>query len=306
MKNFLVLFLSVLLFASCSSDSRETASGQKFTVVRKGDGVAIDSGKFLIMNFLFKDGKDSIWNDTRKSGIPLIMQKQGILRPGDRVLEVINMLSKGDSVSFQVPAKEIFSKSFRQPVPPGVDSLSNFTFIIGVTSAMDREQFQKFQQELVAKQNEKMLNQKKEQLGKDTVIIDQYLADKGIKATKTASGLRYIVTKPGKGENVKDGQTVKVDYAGYLLNGKYFDTSFEPIAKEKGLHQEGKTYAPIEFRMGPGSVIEGWGEMLKLMNKGSQVTVYIPSTLAYGNQKRSNEIIENTILVFDMTLVDFK
>ncbi len=306
MKNFLVLLIAAVLFAACSSNTRETSSGQEFTVVRKGDGVAVDSGKFMIMNFMFKDGKDSIWNDTRKSGIPLIMQKQGIIRPGDKVLEVINMLSKGDSVNFLVSAKDIFTKSFRQPIPAGVDSLSKFTFVVGLTSVMDREQFQKFQQELVVKQNEKMQKDKKEQLGKDTVLIDKYLAEKGIKAIKTASGLRYLVTKPGKGENVKDGQTVKVDYAGYLLNGKYFDTSIEPIAKEKGLYREGGRYAPIEFRIGPNSVIEGWLEMLKLMNKGAQVTVYVPSTLAYGNQRRSADIVENSILIFDMTLVDVK
>lgn len=306
MKNCLFLILAAIVFAACSSNSRETSSGQQFTVVRKGDGVTVDSGKFMIMNFVFKDGKDSTWNDTGKSGIPLIMQKQGVVRPGDKVLEVINMLTKGDSVTFQVPARDIFANSFRQPVPANVDSLSKFTFIIGLTSILDREQFQKFQQELMARQNDKVMKERKEQLGKDTLTIDKYLADKGIKVKKTASGLRYVVNKQGTGENAKDGQVVKVDYAGYLLNGKYFDTSIEPIAKEKGLYQQGGNYSPIEFRIGPNSVIEGWLEMLKLMNKGSQVTVYVPSTLAYGSQRRSKDIVENSILVFDMTLIDIK
>jgi FKBP-type peptidyl-prolyl cis-trans isomerase len=34
--------------------------------------------------------------------------------------------------------------------------------------------------------------------------------------------------------------------------------------------------------------------------------VYIPSTLAYGNRKRSEDIVENSILVFDMEMVDIK
>jgi FKBP-type peptidyl-prolyl cis-trans isomerase len=306
MKNFVIVLIVAIAMSACSTNTRETSSGQSFTVVRKGDGITIDSGKFITLNFLFKDGKDSVWNDTQKNGYPLIMQKQGIVRPGDKVLDVINMLSKGDSVTFQVKAADIFKNSFRQPVPPKVDSLSKFTFALGVIDVMDREQIQKFQQELITKQNEKMLKEKKVQLGKDTVLIDQYLAEKNIKAIKTASGLRYVVNKKGTGENVKEGQIVKVDYAGYLLNGKYFDTSIEPIAKEKGLYRQGGTYAPYEFRLGPNSVIEGWVEILKLMNKGSNVTVYIPSTLAYGPQRRSEEIVENSILVFDMNLVDVK
>lgn len=305
MKNLLFVIIIAIIVSACSSNTRETSSGQSFTVVRKGDGNLIDSGKFLTLNFMFKDGKDSVWNDTKKNGYPLIMQKQGIVRPGDKVLEVIYMLSKGDSVTFQVPAGDIFKNSFRQPVPANVDSASKFTFVLAIVDAMDREQIQKFQQELIAKQNEKMLQLKKEQLGKDTVIIDTYLADKNIKATKTTSGLRYVITKKGAGENAKVGQMVKVDYAGYLLNGKYFDTSIEPIAKEKGLYQPGGRYSPYEFRLG-GGVIEGWTEMIKLMNKGTKVTVYIPSSLAYGSQRRSADIVENSILAFDMELVDVK
>ncbi len=306
MKNLFVMFIAVILFTACSTNSRETSSGQEFIVVRKGDGLAIDSGKYMIMHFLFKDSKDSIWNDTRKGGMPLIMQKQGIVRPGDKVLEVINMLSKGDSVTFQVPVKDIFTKSFRQPVPPTVDSLSKFTFVVSLTQSLNREELQKFQEELVAKQNEKLINDKKEQLGKDTVAIDNYLAGKNIQVIKTASGLRYIITKMGKGENAKEGQTVKVDYVGYLLNGKYFETSLKPIALEKGLYHEGYAYAPIEFPLAPTSIIQGWFEMLKLMNKGTKATVYIPSSLGYGNLRRSEILVENSILVFDMELIDIK
>ncbi|HZX74357.1 MAG TPA: FKBP-type peptidyl-prolyl cis-trans isomerase [Cyclobacteriaceae bacterium] len=34
------------------------------------------------------------------------------------------------------------------------------------------------------------------------------------------------------------------------------------------------------------------------------MTVYIPSTLGYGAQRRSQEILENSILIFDMEMVD--
>ena len=123
---------------------------------------------------------------------------------------------------------------------------------------------------------------------------------------KTPSGLRYIITKPGKGENAKDGQTAKVNYAGYLLNGKYFDTSIETLAKEKNIYQQGKGYAPYPVPVGQGKVIKGWDEALKLMNKGCKITIYVPSSLAYGSQKRSEDIIENSILAFEMEIVDIQ
>jgi len=304
MKNsIVVLFIALVFCAACSKD-RETASGQKFTIVKQGDGKNIEAKKYMILNFSFQDGKDSAWNDTRKNGYPLVMQKQGIMKPGDRVLEVISMLTKGDSAVFKISAKDLFTLSFHQPIPRKVDSASFFTFNVGIIDALDSAQFGKFREELVAKQNEKALKKQQEQLGKDTVAIDSYLKEKSITTLRTESGLRYVITKPGKGENAKDGQSVKVNYAGYLLSGKYFDTSIEAVAKANGIYREGGRYAPYDLVLGQGGVIPGWELALKLMNKGEKITVYIPSTLAYGSQRRSADIVENSILAFDLELVD--
>ena len=43
--------------------------------------------------------------------------------------------------------------------------------------------------------------------------------------TKTASGLEYWDIKVGTGAAAQAGQHVKVDYTGWLTNGKKFDSS---------------------------------------------------------------------------------
>ena len=306
MKNSLIALLFVSLFVAACSGSKETPSGYKFNVVRKGDGVKIDSGKFVVMNLLFMDGKDSVWNDSKKNGFPAVIQMQGTVPKGDAVLEVIKMLSKGDSVVFKVPAKKLFENTFRQPLPFAVDSTSSFTFQIGLSAVLNQEEMNKLQIELVAKQNEKMLQDQKAQLGKDITAIDDFLKAKNVTAQTTASGLRYIITKPGSGENAKAGQQVKIDYLGYLLNGKYFDTSIESEAKRNNILTQGRSYSPLELTVGAQQVIPGWEEAIQLMNKGSKMTVYIPSTLAYGNQRRGDVIAENSVLVFDMELIEVK
>ena len=306
MKNSILVSLVVFAICSACSNERETASGQKFTVNKKGDGKEIKTKQIMIMDYGFKDGKDSVWYDSRKNPYPQIMQKQAQPQSGDALLEVIYMLSKGDSVTVKMAAKDLFTKALRQPVPPKVDSASFFTFFISMKEVLDSVQFMKYREELIAKQNEKAVKQEKEQLAKDSVIIANFLKEKNITALTTPSGLRYVITKPGKGENVKDGQTAKVNYAGYLLNGKYFDTSFESVAKEQNMYQQGRGYAPYPVPVGKGAVIRGWDEALKLMNKGCKMTVYIPSALAYGNQRKSAEIVENTILAFDMEVTDIQ
>ncbi|MCX8492328.1 MAG: FKBP-type peptidyl-prolyl cis-trans isomerase [Cyclobacteriaceae bacterium] len=306
MKNSLnAIFFASLFIAACSG-SKETPSGYKFNVIRKGDGVKIDSGKFVVMNLRFMDGKDSVWNDSNKNGFPAVIQMQGTVPKGDAVLEVIKMMSKGDSVVFKVPAKKLFENTFRQPLPFSVDSASSFTFQIGLSAVLNQEEMNKLQTELVAKQNEKMQQDQKVQLEKDIAAIDDFLKAKNVIAQTTTSGLRYIITKPGIGENAKAGQQVKIDYLGYLLNGKYFDTSIESEAKKNNLYTQGGSYSPLELAVGAQQVIPGWEEAIQLMNKGSKMTVYIPSTLAYGNQRRGDVITENSVLVFDMELIDIK
>ena len=61
----------------------------------------------------------------------------------------------------------------------------------------------------------------------------------------TATGLQYRVLRAGAGVNPKASNTVKVNYHGWLDDGKVFDSSYE----------RGK---PIEFPLS--GVIPGWTE----------------------------------------------
>ncbi len=301
-----LMMLSGLLLLCLACSKNETPNGFNYTVVKKGDGNVVKAGEFLVLNMLFKDATDSIWTDSRKSEIPVIfmIQDTAMMKQEVGVEEVLRELSKGDSVTFKVKASMLFTKTFRQPVPANIDSLSEFTFNIGIKDIYTREQVTKLQEEIAAKQNEKLKQEQAVQLGKDLLTIDSYLKEKRIIASQTSSGLRYVISKKGKGENAVAGKNVKVDYAGFLLNGKCFDTSNAALAKINNIFQVGRPYEPLSLAVGQGQVIAGWDEAITLMNKGMKMTVYIPSPLAYGSQQRSEDIIPNSILIFDMELID--
>ncbi|MBX2896649.1 MAG: FKBP-type peptidyl-prolyl cis-trans isomerase [Cyclobacteriaceae bacterium] len=301
-KSFLLSVCVAGLLMACSK-TKETPSGLKYTVLRAGTEGVAENGQIMILSFLFKDNKDSVWNDSRQNPFPAMFKKDSAMS-SDPVMEVVQLLGKGDSVSFSIPAQTLFAKAY-QPLPPGVDSTTTFTFFVGVTDVVTEERAREMQNEYIAKQNEEAVKAEKEQLAKDTLAIDLFLKEKAIVAQKTASGLRYIISKPGVGATAQAGQQVKVNYVGTLLDGTYFDSSIESVAKANNAYNAQRApYEPLQLTLGTQSVIPGWEEALTLMNKGSKMTVYIPSTLAYGNRRRSEVIAENSILVFEMELVD--
>ena len=108
-----------------------------------------------------------------------------------------------------------------------------------------------------------------------------------------ANGLQYKVLRDGTGPVPKASDTVTVKYRGMLLNGTEFDNS------EK--HGDGTLTVGVT-----GDVIAGWTDALKLMKTGSKWQLYIPSTLAYGDQAVGADIGPGSTLIFDVELISIK
>lgn len=106
----------------------------------------------------------------------------------------------------------------------------------------------------------------------------------------TASGLYYKITKTTDGVAPKAGDEVAVHYAGRLVDGSEFDSSF-------------KRNEPITFSVGIGQVIKGWDEGILLLKEGETGTFLIPSELGYGARGAGGVIPPNAWLVFDVELV---
>lgn len=110
---------------------------------------------------------------------------------------------------------------------------------------------------------------------------------------KTASGLEYWDIKVGTGAVAQTGQHVKVDYTGWLTNGRKFDSSVG-------------TGHPFDFMLGASQVIKGWDEGVVGMKVGGKRQLHIPPDLAYGAKGYPGAIPPNATLIFDVQLVDVK
>lgn len=311
------VLIGVLIVAiTACTKTKETPSGLKFTILKSGDGVASKTGQIVAFNFLIKDSKDSVWADTYDRGYPEIVEirDSSEIQNEDGLMQMIRMLSKGDSVTCAISTGDLFKNYAKAPMPPGLDSTLTINYNISVSEVMNSDQFEAYRTKIntayAAKMEAKEKAHSAEQLGKDLKLIDEYLESKSIKAMTLDCGIRYVITQEGLGPKADSGQVAMIDYAGYLLDGTYFDTSIKSLAQEKGLYDPAREqrypYAPMEVTVGSTPVIKGWHEAIQAMNKGAKATFYIPSTLAYGSQRRSEVIGENEILVFDLELVELK
>ncbi len=110
----------------------------------------------------------------------------------------------------------------------------------------------------------------------------------------TASGLQILDQIAGNGPQPQAGQTVIVNYTGYLSDGTKFDSSYD-------------RNQPFEFVLGTGQVIRGWDEGLSTMKVGGKRRLVIPSELAYGAQGAGGGAIPpNAQLTFDVELIGIK
>ncbi len=129
---------------------------------------------------------------------------------------------------------------------------------------------------------------KDKQALKDKTLIEKYLQENNLQATSTPSGLFYIIEKEGIAD-IPPEATVEIDYKGQLLDGSVFDSSYD-----RG--------EPLTISLN--NVIKGWKEGVPLLKKGGKGKLIVPSKLAYGKMNMGNKIPANSILLFDIEVID--
>ena len=123
----------------------------------------------------------------------------------------------------------------------------------------------------------------------EAATMAQFCSDHMISASKDENGIFYQITNPGTTPSPDLNDTVFVLYKGSFLNGEVLDESLSaPYASELN------------------DFIDGWKLGLQKIAKGGQIKMVIPSSLAYGCRGIPGAIPSNTILYFDVTLVDIK
>ncbi len=300
----LAVFTAFML-QSCGSTEKETSSGITYTLVREGEGQIPVDGEYVVFGMKYGVG-DSVWMDTAVDPPVAIQKMDSLWRSGGAIHEIFADMRAGDSVVFTVDAETLFSKTWNQQVPPDMSPTTEFFFNISLDSVMTTQEYNQWAQKIIDAEQRKAEAAQLEQLDKDIALIESYLEENNIEAQETESGLHYVIHEKGTGPEANPSDTVSVLYKGYLMNGEVFDSNIEEVARENGMYKEGVEYGPYDLVLGRSRVIRGWHEGLDLLNEGGKATFYIPSRLGYGPNSMGPMIPPNTVLLFDVELVDVK
>jgi FKBP-type peptidyl-prolyl cis-trans isomerase FkpA len=116
-------------------------------------------------------------------------------------------------------------------------------------------------------------------------------------ASTAAHSLEILELQPGAGVAVAAGQSVVVQYTGWLYEAT------APDKKGKQFDSSSNSGQPFRFTVGAGQVIKGWDQGVLGMKVGGRRRLTIPAELAYGDNGAGGLIPPGATLVFDVDLV---
>ncbi|WP_209147488.1 MULTISPECIES: FKBP-type peptidyl-prolyl cis-trans isomerase [Chitinophaga] len=273
-KNNLLLAASLgaLALASCGkSGPKKTPGGIAFTIEKAGKGEKLKKGDTVLVHFA-SYLNDSLLMSSRQqqgSALPLVITES---RDKYDLMDGFAMLTEGDSAVFVLPVDSM----------PQMPPMAKKGDVMKVAFVVESKY-------AAAKQN---AQEEKE--------IAEYIQKNNLKTTKSPKGVHIAVTQEGTGAQAKAGDEVTVNYTGKLMDGTKFDSNVDSTIRP------GMPLEPLKFNVGEGRVIPGWDDALAQLKKGSKATLVIPSSLAYGLQGSGPIIKPNSILVFDVELLDVK
>jgi FKBP-type peptidyl-prolyl cis-trans isomerase FkpA len=299
-KVFGFLAAAVLLTACNNVDFKKTKAGVPYKLFSKGSGDSIRTSNVVKFDVVYKT-KDTVLFDSYKQGTPQYLPLQPLPPTftyndiGTNLTEIFLKAKKGDSIYITQSTDSLLKdpQMANAPFKKG-DQIITTIRIVEVyktneeaQAAANKDRFSNYgktqAENLKRFQGDTSLQH---QVGRDSKVIEEYLAKNNIQTTKTNWGLYVQVLNPGQGPKPAPGQYVSVKYKGTTLEGQLFDSGVYPM------------------QVGVGGSIPGFEMGVMELSKGGKANIYIPSTLAYGPRGSGPKIGPNENLIFEIELLD--
>ncbi len=291
----MALTLAAFMTACNSNNFKQTENGLLYRFeTQNSEGAQPQAGDLLVGELILRIENDTLFNNT---GNPdrIFQVAEAPMFKGD-IVEGLHMMHVGDKAIFKIPADSIGNFMMESQMPPQYKKGSGQYFYYEITlhELVTKDELAQEQANFIEEMNLRKEN--------EPATLAEYITKNNITAKPTKSGLYIIVNKKGDGPKVATGKKVSVNYTGRLLDGTLFDTSREADAREAKKYQEGREYGPMTYTVGSQPMIKGWEEGVMGQPAGSDITLVMPSELAYGARGAGRDILPYSPLVFNLTI----
>lgn len=249
-----------------------TESGLQYKVITAGTGATPTADDFVEVHYAGSLIDGTVFDSSYDRGETEVFPAGRLIKGWT---EALTSMKVGDKWQLVIPAEIGYgSQGAGGVIPPNATLLFDVE-LLGI----------KTEEEAKAHQEAKMARFIEKMKGEQSAFLEENADKDGI--TTTESGLQYRVITEGEGKSPTETSKVTVHYAGTLINGEEFDSSYG-----RG--------APASFPLN--GVISGWTEGLQLMKEGGKYEFFIPYTLGYG-ERGSRSIPPFATLIFTVELI---
>jgi FKBP-type peptidyl-prolyl cis-trans isomerase FkpA len=304
-KNFIVaamLFLSTVVLGQNDSlafiekvktlapSAKPTSIGVWVAYSQTGTGAKPTQDQYVLFSYVAKTINGVEFDRTTLTDPAIVIPGTGAMPQGiDAMLEQVR---KGDKIKVFVPSRLGFGATAVGELPPN----SNLVYDLDIINILSVEQYDSLM--VIQEEKDKLnwIRKEKAYFDEQQRRINDYSVSKKLKSKRTDSGLYYAVTKTGKGDFVQPGDSIFLNYEGFIIEG---DKPFDAATGKK----------IFAFEVGAGGVIEGFDQGLRFFNKGSQGWILVPSRLGYRDSEirtKSGALPPHTALAFKVKVIDIK
>ncbi len=278
---YTLLIFTLLIFA-CGDTRSKTKSGHSYTHHIKNNKTLPEKGALVEYHIVQRD--ERVLFSSRDNGAPKKFRIPEIDFDKDQfnritpITEALMLMSEGDSLTLEINPDSL---------PAMIENSGNMFIDLKMISIKNKSEIAQNENAIKAKGLELSGALKKRTSAFKNGVL------KGLESTE--GGLKYLMHKKGKGEQIEKGNIILIHYIGQVQkDGKQFFNTFSNIN-------------PYQIHVGLNKIIPGWEQILPQLHVGDKLTLFVPSELAYGAAgSKGLGVPEKADLAFYMEIVRIK
>ena len=308
MKKIKLLFVFLVSFGFANAQQtpvynevqqfKKDKEGTEYKLIRSPNGKKAVVGEYMEVNILSKY-KDSVLFSSDESSTPRFIPYDTAQMP-----PYFKDIHEGDILVIRESTNSIISHGAAAPfMQKGQFIVETFKIVKlfpNKESADNAEQPYLTAAKVIGRKKteekiEEEMNSHPALVKADDEAIKDYMAKNNLKGTRTDWGTYVVIDSAGTGSKIGNNDVAVVDYTGRTFSYSIFDSNTDANFNH---------LQPLYVDMSEYSVIPGWIDGLKMMQKGTKGKLIVPSYLAYGASGRPPKIAPNSNLIFDIKVTD--